>query len=493
LQLKQLLILLFALVALIPASLLTANSAYSVFKLQEQISNLYHGILVIIVGLDDGHLSLLQMKSNILSHILTNDRGQMQSLEERIKQNERRFSDVLANYKEISDFPLQVEIMKRRGLEHMISDDHAFITQVRVDWIQYQATRDSLLSLSAQNRNSEAAALAFGEANAKFDRLIASYQKTVDLNKEIARVLYEESNYVSGLAYLNSAVVFALSFGIAVVVAVMLSKKMTSPIAEAQRRAKKNMDKFAVENSIMERSHHPTFNSRSHLENNIKEEEVVGSASDNASTFTTPEPVEMGITADERQLVNETLSNNQLILLHAESYNKNNKETPPSLSSKFLRFLVSSNDDRGGSYVVNSGPTTTNKKLVLITRAGSNLHQEIQHRGNAEIYLLSMSTLAPITKSAEGLVVISLTQTALIVEAVRRTLEKNPLSTVIFDNLTQLVNTIGFEKTYALIHTLFDVVPPYPNARIVFLVNKNAHKPHEIQSIANMFNVFVQQ
>lgn len=182
-ELRRLLLLLFILVALIPGSLLAANSAYSVLKLQEQISNLYHGILVILVGLDEGHVSLLQIKSDMLGHILTTDEAQMQVIRERIVQNERRFSDVLANYKEISDFPLQVEIMKRRGLDQMISDDHEFITQVRVDWIQYQTVSDNVLSLSGQNRNSEAAALAFGEANARFDRLISSYQKTVNLNK----------------------------------------------------------------------------------------------------------------------------------------------------------------------------------------------------------------------------------------------------------------------------------------------------------------------
>lgn len=402
----------------------------------------------------------------------------------------RRFSDVLGNYKEIGDFPLQVEIMKRRGLEHMISDDHAFITQVRVDWIQYQETRDSLLSLSARNHNSEAAALVFGEANTRFDKLISSYQKTVDLNKEIARVLYEESNSVASMAYMYSVVVFAFSFAIALVVAVMLSKKMTSPIAEAQRRAKMSMDKFAAENSIVE-SHHQTSESRSFLNNIVKQEERQESVSDSAQPFTKPEPSESGI-EEERRHFNDTLSNNQLILLHAESYNKNDRvETQPSVSVKFLRFLVSSNDDRG-NYVVNSGAITANNKLVLITRAGSNLHREVQRKTNVEIYLLSMSTLAPITKSAEGLVVISLTQTALIVEVVRRTLGQNPSSVIIFDNLTELVNTIGFEKTYAFIHTLFDIVQPYQNARIIFLINKNAHNLHEIQSIANMFNVFVQ-
>lgn len=513
-QLKQLLVLLFALVALIPASLMTANSAYSIFKLQEQISNLYNGILVIIVGLDDGQFSLLQMKSDVLSHILTTDSEQMELLAERIKQNELHFSDVLADYKEISDFPLQVEIMKRRGLEQMISDDREFITQVRLDWIQYQATRDSLLSLSGQNRNSEAAAVAFGEANTKFDKLISSYQKTVDLNKEIAQVLYEESNHVAGLAYLYSAVSFAASFGIAVIVAVLLSKKMTSPIAEAQRRAKKDLDKFAVESAIISKSDssiknnpHSPFSSHPQLESDVakegerrkKEEELLVANEDTTSAKLGP--YGRGVIEEEQRLFNEILSNNQLILLHVESYYKSNNQGPPSFSSNFLHLLISHVGDgrkkNNNNDQVHSGATTTiaNRKLILITRAGSNLHRELSsRREGAEIYLLSLSMQAPITKSADGLVAISLTNTPLIVEAIRRALEGTPSSTttIIFDNVTELVYTIGFEKALRFIRTLFEIVASFPNARLVFLVNKGAHPPHEMQSIANMFNSFVQ-
>lgn len=513
---------LFLLVALIPASLLAANSAYSVFKLQEQISNLYHGILVIIVGLDDGHLSLLQMKSDILNHILTTDEGQMRLLEERIKQNEHRFSDVLANYKEIGDFPLQVEIMKRRGLENMTSSDHEFITQVRADWVQYQESRDRLLSLSGQNRNSEAAALAFGEANTRFDKLVTSYQKTVDLNKKIAQVLYEESKDVTWMAYLYSALVFAISLGIAVVIAMMLSKKMTSPVAEAQKRAKMDMDRFVAESSFVERTgQHKAQDSALKsggvsVAKDADEKEVLLNMTE-APTPTSrdvrPEEVDNSVMyheegkEEQKRAVNEILSNNQAILLHAELYNTNFKDDLASFSSLFLGSLILPTSPSLPSPTISdhngeeNGYATTNSsmggkgRLLLITRAGSNLHRKVYQSGrkDVEVYLLSLSTMAPITKSDEGLVVISFTNTTLIAEAIRRSLQENPSPlVVVFDNLTALINTVGFEKTHAFINTVLEIAQPYQNARIVFLVNKKAHPPNELQSIANMFNVFIQ-
>jgi hypothetical protein len=504
-QLKQLLVLLFTVVALIPASLLTANSAYSFFKLQEQISNLYNGILVIIVGLDDGHLALLQMKSDILSHILTTDPQQMQTLNERIKDNERSFSNVLANYKEIGDFPQQVEIMKRRGLENMTASDHAFITEVRVDWLQYLAVRDNVLSLSGQNRNSEAQALAFGQANTQFDKLIADYQKTVDLNKEIARVLYEESNSVASTAYMYSAVVFALALGIAIVVAALLSKKLTSPIAEVQQEAKKSMDKFTAENAIVESYRHNVdsgLHSRGNnsiMKQKIEAPEREKPISNDAVAFAASRPIETGssLSAADRERFYNMLSSNQLILLHAESYNTDSRDMLSSPTSKFLRFMVSlsnpnSKDALADPHGTDKTTTIANKKLVLVTRAGSNLKRQVQGREKTEIYLLSLSTHAPITKSTDGFVVISLTNTSIIVEAVRHTLEKNPASFIIFDNITEIAHTIGFDKAHRFIQAFNEVITSFPDARLVLLVNKHAHQPQEIQSIANMFNVFVQ-
>ena len=493
LQLRRLLILLFIVVALIPGSLLAANSAYSIFRLQEQISNLYHGVLVIIIGLDEGHVSLLQIKSDMLGHILTVKGAEMQTVYERIKQNERRFSDVLANYKEIGDFPLQVEIMKRRGLDHMISDDHEFITQVRADWIQYQTVSDKVLSLSSQNRNSEAAALAFGEANTRFDKLISSYQKTVDLNKEIAKVLYEESNDVSGQAYVFDAIAFAASLAIAVVIATLLSKKMLSPISEAQQRAKKEMDEFNAETAIVASYRHE-LGSRSQPADDIREE-----APSNMTYSKIDEPIETRksailLTEEEQRLFNEILANNQLILLHAEMYNKGIKDKPPSFASLFLDSLTLSLDDynRSKNYSFTTSSSYPDNHLAVITRAGSNLYHIVRGRKNTVIYLLSVSTMAPITKSAEGLVVISLTNAALIAESVRRTLEEHPSSTIIFDNVTEFINTIGFQKVHSFIQTLSEIVQPYPNSRIILLVNKNAHQPTEIESIANTVNIFVQ-
>jgi hypothetical protein len=301
-----------------------------------------------------------------------------------------------------------------------------------------------------------------------------------------------------------SAVVFVLSLGSAVVVAIMLARKLISPMAEAQKRAKSDLDKFATETSMVE--HHRRsldFSSSSlssSLEGDVAALKEGGTpakelAPDPApNIITLPEKVEeWSISIEEQKHFNEILFNNQLILLHAESYNTNFRgEALLPHSSKFLKSVILSSNYLGNGKSGKLDSATTDSRLVLITRAGSNLHREVQHKGNADIYLLSLSSPTPITKSADGLVIISLTNTSLIIEALRHTLEKNPLSTIIFDNITEFVHTIGFEKMHRFTQALNEVITSYRDVRLLLLVNKHAHQPHEIQSIANMFNIFVQ-
>lgn len=494
-QLKTELILLFLLVALIPASLLAANSAFAVFKLQEQISNLYHGILVIIVDLGKGQSSLLQMKSNILNHIMTTDSDEMNEIRTRISDNEEVFSDVLANYKEISDFPLQVDIMKRRGLDQMIIDDHKFITQVRLEWIDYKATKDNILALSGQNLNSEAAAIAFGEANEKFDRLTASYQKTIDLNSEIARVLNEESTYVAQIALAYGVIAFAGSIGAAVAVAVFLSKRLTSPIAKMQEKARKEMDVFLAESSAMQKHRPSNGDNDGGGSNDDKKPSISFAASleEEAQRSVVKNDNYSTIPKEQEKTFDEILLSKQLILLHSGIYEKvqaagNHDNDDDKSSSSYSSSLLDSIISVGG----HNSSANLHNRLVVITTKRSNLHQKVQGSKGVSVYLLSTSAQAPLSMSVGGAVVISLAHTSLILEAIQRTLQENQYVTIILDNASVLIHTLGLQKTFSLLGYISETIQQHPNSRLVVLVNKKAHNPQELQSFANIFNVFIE-
>jgi hypothetical protein len=127
-----------------------------------------------------------------------------------------------------------------------------------------------------------------------------------------------------------------------------------------------------------------------------------------------------------------------------------------------------------------------------MTRKGSNLYFKVRHKAGAVIYVLSASAQSPLHTSEEGLLIISLNQTPIVLEAVRRTLEENPSATIILDNATEFIHTLGFEKAFSLLRSISEVASSYPRSHIVVLMNTHAHERHEVESIANIANIFIE-
>jgi hypothetical protein len=127
-----------------------------------------------------------------------------------------------------------------------------------------------------------------------------------------------------------------------------------------------------------------------------------------------------------------------------------------------------------------------------MTRKGSNLYYRVRNKAGALIYILSASAQSPLHTSEEGLLVISLSQTPILLEATRRTLEENPSATIILDNATEFIHTLGFEKAFSLLRSISEVASSYPRSHIVVLINTRAHERSAIESIANIANVFIE-
>ena len=130
--------------------------------------------------------------------------------------------------------------------------------------------------------------------------------------------------------------------------------------------------------------------------------------------------------------------------------------------------------------------------LVVMTRRGSNLYYRARNKEGAQVYVLSASAQSPLHTSDEGLLVISLNQTPILLEAARRTLEENPSATIILDNATEFIHTLGFEKAFSLLRSIAEVASSYPRSHIVVLINVRAHERSEVESIANIANIFIE-
>lgn len=470
-RLRSFLILLFTLVALIPILTLSLISVYSISRLQEQISNVYYGALLIQVGLNDGNAQLLQMRLNVQRYILADNATEKHSLLTNIQQAEDKFMQTLFDYKRITDFPIQVVILNNRGQGSLIPYEAQLVNQVHKNWQDYRTERDITLALSNENRQADALKEFNGQEANKFDQLLITYDKIVDLNTQIAKIMYDESIFVVQQAILFDIIASAASAGAAIIAAILLSKRLAPSLAEIERSAKKQIEKFVKKSSGVLTKTEVTSdvqNGQSSSDHFGPEFEVGQTNRENSSDH---------FGQDRHQEFEVGQTQGPLMLLNSSAYQ--NQEEKLSQSSHVLDSLL-------------SATTGDKNSLVVMTRRGSNLFYKVKNRPGVLIYILSASAQSPLHTSEEGLLVISINQTSILLEAARRTLEENPSATVILDNATEFIHSIGFEKAFSLLRNISELASSYPRSHIVVLINTRAHERSAVESIANIANVFIE-
>lgn len=445
-RLRTFLVLLFTLIALIPILTLSIISVYSISRLQEQISNIYYGALLIQVGLNDGNAQLLQMRLNVQRYILTDNITEKHLLSNNILQAEDKFTQTLFGYKRITDFPIQIIILNTRGQDYLIPYEASLVNQVHKNWQNYRTERDNTLALSNENKTAQAVSDFDGPEANKFDQLLLTYQKIVDLNTVIAKIMFDESISVVQWAIIYDIVASAVSAAAAVTAAMLLSKRLTPPLAEIERRAKKEIEKFVKTSSTLQ---------------------------------TKTKSNEKGSSIQDSSELQHGMSDSQgpLMLLNTSGYL--NREENLTQSFQILESFF-------------SNATSNKNSLVVMTRRGSNLYYKTKNKEGAQVYVLSASAQSPLHTSEEGLLVISLNQTPILLEAVRRTLEENPSATIILDNATEIIHTLGFEKAFSLLRSIAEVASSYSKSHIVVLINVRAHERNQVESIANIANIFIE-
>jgi hypothetical protein len=445
-RLRTFLVLLFTLIALIPILTLSVISIYSISRLQEQISNVYYGALLIQVGLNDGNAQLLQMRLNVQRYILADNATEKHLLSTNIQQTEDKFMQTLFGYKRITDFPIQIIILNKRGQDYLIPYEASLVNQVHKNWQDYRTERDNTIALSNENKSAQALSDFDGPEANKFDQLLLTYQKIVDLNTAIAKIMYDESISVVQEAIIYDIIASAVSAAAAITAAMLLSKRLTPPLAEIERRAKKEIEKFVKTSSIVQ-------------------------------TKTNPDEVDIGVQSSSELQREMSHSQGPLMLLNTSAYI--NREEKLTQSFQILDSFFAT-------------AITNKNSLVVMTRRGSNLYYRARNKEGAQVYVLSASAQSPLHTSEEGLLVISLNQTPILLEAARRTLEENPSATIILDNATEFIHTLGFEKAFSLLRSIAEVASSYPRSHIVVLINVRAHERSEVESIANIANIFIE-
>jgi hypothetical protein len=418
-------------------------------KLEQNVSNLYLGTVTIITGLSDGHQDLLEMRLDIGRLISTDGEPQRQEILARIEQHENRFLRTLIGYKEIDDFPLQIEILERRGLGNLTSYEDSLLSQVNNDWQDYQSERNRVIALSDEGQREEAVAYSNTVVADRFSKLVSTYNQIVDLNNQLASTMYDESQSVLQQAVAHAIVASASSAAFAVAAALLVSRRLTPSVDEIQEEARKKIERF------------------------ISKDRPLASTTERQKEAS-------GAPAIEAQ-VREMVEKGPMMLVHFAQY-KESKDGRTIEEAKTPAYSLLDH------YL--ALPAAGKGRLVLITKRSSNLYS-IGRSAGATMYILSSSSQEPIATAEDGLV-ISINQTSLILEAIKRTLQENAESVIILDNITELVHRLGFDRVFSLVQSISDVLSLYSRSRIMILINANAHPQNEVEAIATTCNAFVQ-
>jgi hypothetical protein len=432
--------------------------------MEQNVSNLYFGTVTIITGLSGGHKDLVEMRLDMGRFISARSEPERQEILAHINQDENGFLRTLIGYKEIDDFPLQIEILERRGMGNLTTYEDSLLTRVNSNWQDYQNERNKVIELASAGQIDDATVYSNTVAADKFSRLTSTYNNIVDLNNQLARIMYDESQSVVQQAFIYEVIASVSSAAFASAVALLASRKLAPSVDEMQQQARKKIERFISEGRAYS-----------------TQKAAAGQQQDAVSDalFANHAPS----VTDAQPQIAELAEKGPMVLLNFSQY-KDSRSIEEQRASKTAADLLLD------YYLTKSSPVAGKKNnLVLITKRSSNLYS-LGRSSGLTMYILSSSSQEPIATADDGLV-ISISQTSLILEAIRRTLQENSDSVIILDNITELIHRLGFDRVFSLVQSISDAMSTYTASRIVILVNANAHPPSEVEAIATICNAFV--
>ena len=410
----------------------------------------HFGTVTIITGLSDGHKDLVEMRLDMGRFISAQSEPERQEILAHISQDENGFLRTLIGYKEIGDFPLQIEILKRRGMGNLTTYEDSLLTPVNSNWQDYQNERNKVIELASAGQTDNATVYSNTVAADKFSRLTSTYNTIVDLNNQLARIMYDESQSVVQQAFIYEVIASVSSAAFASAVALLASRKLAPSVDEMQQQARKKIERFISEGRAY---------SIQKAAAGQQQDAVSDAPFENYAPFVT----------DAQPQIAELAEKGPMVLLNFSQY-KDSHSIEEQRASKTAADLLLD------YYLTKSSPVAGKKNnLVLITKRSNNLYP-LDRSSGSTMYILSSSSQGPIA-TADDCLVILISQTSLILEVIRGTLQENSDPVIILDNITELIHRLGFDRVFLLVQSISDAMSTYTASRIIILVNANAHPP----------------
>jgi hypothetical protein len=126
--------------------------------------------------------------------------------------------------------------------------------------------------------------------------------------------------------------------------------------------------------------------------------------------------------------------------------------------------------------------------IVIFTRRGSTIHSSLSEQKGAKFFCLTQQVSAP-KEFSENEMLLPSNDTSLMLDVFDKTLKANPqgVVNVVFDSLSDLVLSVGFDKTYRFMRYAVEMLAS-PWNTVLFLLNQNAHDPKVASSLRGLFS-----
>jgi hypothetical protein len=129
------------------------------------------------------------------------------------------------------------------------------------------------------------------------------------------------------------------------------------------------------------------------------------------------------------------------------------------------------------------------ERTVVFTRNDSMIYSLVERQPAAKIFVMTSRVSYPKMES-ENLFLLPTYDTSLLLDALNKTIEAYAGSsfTIIFDNISHLVFTLGPERTYSLVRQALELMIS-DKITAIFSMNSKAHDQKILSTFENMFDV----
>jgi hypothetical protein len=126
--------------------------------------------------------------------------------------------------------------------------------------------------------------------------------------------------------------------------------------------------------------------------------------------------------------------------------------------------------------------------IVIFTRIGSTIRSSLSEQKGVKFFCLTQQVSAP-KEFSENEMLLPSNDTSLMLDVFDKTLKAHPqgVVNVVFDSLSDLILSVGFEKTYRFMRYAVEMLAS-PRNTVLFLLNQNAHDPKVASSLRGLFS-----